>query len=214
MADQYIFGRIYCLDDVLETNQPGSRYILCEKYDRDHVIHFGRKRRFKVPAECYTLILLSHDYILERIPFDEHGECDYLKELDKQGIEYSIPAKLPPSYRKEFTRFQVAIGDVYGMGTTRAYLGNNGYAITDIGYIGDDRYTEFEIKLREGLGSMKIKDHKIVGIHGFDIPNEPFIKRILTEDVHVEDGEPLLELVREAGLSDSSDYLRFEEQME
>ncbi len=211
MVDQYISGRIYSLDAVLTTNQPGSRAILFEDGSRDHVITFGRNRKLKVPEECYTVTFLNNDYILEKIHFENNEECNYLKELDKQGIEYSIPAKLPPSYRKEYTRFEAAIGAAYWAGTRHAYLGKNGFAITDIGYIGDDRYTEFEIRLRKNLGSMKIGDHKIIGIHGVDIPNDRFLKRVLTEDVHIDDGEPLLELMKEAGLMQHFEYLRFEE---
>lgn len=212
MENKYIHGRIYSLDKILMTNQSGHRYILCGNGKRDYVIHFGRRRRFEVPEECYTVIFYDDDYKLEKILFDEKRECNYLKELDKQGVEYSIPQKLPDSHNRDYTRLQVAVGDTWWARYICAYLGRNGFAITDEGYIGDDRYTNFKINLCKNTGSMRMGDHCVKGISGFEIPKEEFIKKILTENICVEEGEPLLALIREAGLLEDIKNLRIKKQ--
>lgn len=210
MVDKCIRGRIYPLDKILVTNQPGRRYVLCGNGKRDHVVNFGRGRKFAVPEECYTVIFYDDEYKLDKILFDEKRECNYLKELDKQGIEYSIPQKLPDSHDRWYTRLQVAVGDTWWAGCECAYIGRNGFAITNVQYVGDDRYSNFEIQLCKNTGSMQIGDYSIKGIRGFEIPKEEFIEKILTEDVCVEEGEPMLALIREAGLSEDIENLRFE----
>lgn len=208
MIEKYIHGCIYPLDGVLETNQAGVRYLLCGDGKRNCVINFGRRRIFSVPEECYTVIFYDNDYKLEKILFDEKGEYNYLEGLDKQGIAYSIPKKLPESHRREYSRLWVALKATCWDRDRRAYLGRNGYAITDIGYIGDDKYTSFEIQLCKNVESLQIGGHIITGISGHEIPNDGFIKRILTEEICVEEGEPALMLMKEAGLEKDIEHLK------
>lgn len=208
MLEKYIHGHIYPLDGVLETNQSGARYLLCGEGKRNCVINFGRRRSFSVPEECYTVIFYDDDYKLEKILFDEKREYNYLEELNKQGIAYSIPKKLPESHKREYTRLQVALEATCLDRYRRAYLGRNGFAITDIGYIGDDKYTSFEIKLCKNAESLRMGDRIISGISGYEIPKDGFLKRILTEDICVEEGEPILMLMREAGLEKDIEHLK------
>ncbi len=212
MVDKCIHGRIYSLDKILTTNQPGDRYILFGNGERNYVINFGRSRKFAVPEECYTVIFYDDDYKLDKILFGENRECNYLKELDIQGVEYSIPQKLPGSRCKDYTKLQFALGETWWQAHRYAYFGRNGFAITEEGYCYDLRYSKFKIYLNKNAGSMQLGNHKVKAISGAEIPRNEFIKKSLTEDVCVEEGEPMLALIREAGLSEDIENLRIETQ--
>lgn len=198
MEEKYVHGHMYRLWEILEIDEPGARYILCGDGERDHVIYFGRGRRFKVPEECYTFIDCDGDYKLEKIIFDETGECNYLKELEKQGIEYSIVRKLPESGNRWFSRLDYAMGCVYEY--THGYIGRNGYAVTYHRMVWDDDGINFsKIDFCRNIGAIQLSGYKVCKLSEYAPFGNEVCKRLLTEKICFEDQESLRALLEEGG---------------
>jgi hypothetical protein len=204
-------GRMYCLDEVLQTeNQSGSRYILMGEGEWEGKVFFGRNRSVYVPKECYIVLFSGSSYELEKLEFDSDGNCDYLKVLKERKVAYEIPKSLPKSYNRMYTRFECAIGDTHWSRYINGFFGANGYAITDVGYIGDDRYESYEINLAQNPGSFHIGENSILEMTGEGCPKAQFIEKLLEENVQVEEGEPVITMLKEAGLEQYIEYTRFE----
>jgi hypothetical protein len=77
-----------------------------------------------------------------------------------------------------------------------------------VGYIGDDRYESYEINLAQNPRSFHIGENSILEMAGEGCPKARFIERLLEENVWVEEGEPVLAMLKEAGLE--REYTRFE----
>lgn len=198
-----IKGPMYNLDNVLEIENPvGSRYLLCADRESDYEIYFGKNRKTRVGAECYVVTIAFGTFDLDKVEFKD-GVCNYLQVLKDRGISYKIPKSLPASHRRNYTRFQCAIGCTYWSGNIYGFFGKNGFAITERSYIGDDQYQSYEINFSLNPNAFHIGEHAIGTIFGYEIPNSDFIKKLLEEDVHVENGgEPLISMLKEAGISD------------
>jgi hypothetical protein len=204
-------GRMYCLDEVLQTeNQSGSRYILMGEGEWEGKVFFGRNRSVYATKECYIVLFSGSSYELEKLEFDSNGNCDYLKVLKERKIAYEIPKSLPKSYSRMYTRFECAIGDTHWSRYINGFFGANGYAITDVGYIGDDRYESYEINMSQNPGSFHIGENSILEMTGEGCPKAQFIERLLEENVQVEEGEPVITMLKEAGLEQYIEYTRFE----
>lgn len=131
-------GRMYCLDDVLWIkNCKKSHYLLVVNGEEEYEISFGRQRKLKVPSECYIVSFAGDKFVLDKVKF-EGGKCDYLKVLKDRNISYEIPKSLPNSTGHMYSRFECAVGAAWWAPCIQGYFGLNGYAITHIGYIGDD----------------------------------------------------------------------------
>ena len=123
--------------------------------------------------------------------------------LKDRGLSYKIPKSLPASHRRNYTRFQCAIGQTYWGANIYGYFGKNGFAITERSHIGYDQYQSYEINFSLNPNAFRIGEHAIEMIFGYEIPDSDFIKKLLEEDVHVENGgEPLMSMLKEAGISD------------
>jgi hypothetical protein len=48
----------------------------------------------------------------------------------------------------------------------------------------------------------------MIGVEGYECPKKPFIEKLLEEEVHVEEGEPILAMLKEAGITRFED-IRF-----
>jgi hypothetical protein len=202
-------GRMYCLDAVLQTeNQSGPRYILFGEGDYEGKVLFGRKRSLDVPKECYIVLFSESGYELEKIEFDSEGICDYPKVLKGRKIAYEIPKSLSESYSRMYSRFERAIGYTH-WSYIHGFFGTNGYAITDVRYIGDDRYESYEINLAQNPGCFQIGKNSIIGMEGYECPRNQFIEKLLEEDVHVEEGEPVIAMLKEAGIERNMEDIRF-----
>jgi hypothetical protein len=46
-------------------------------------------------------------------------------------------------------------------------------------------------------------------MEGDDCPKSPFIEKLLEEEVHVEEGEPLIAMLKEAGITRYIEDIRF-----
>lgn len=195
-----ISGIMYSLRDVLKIeNCDAALYIMDCSYDCDNKIYFGRNRKISISDESYIVKISDGKYELEKIEFDSEGVCDYLKLLSDKNIAYWIPKKLPESRIKSYSRFENAIGKTFWSGTIRGYFGTNGHAITDVSHIGDDRYESYAIKLN--VDSLKIGDHYISYIDGYKIPNDKFIEKVLESEICLEEGEPVIAMLNEAGVT-------------
>jgi hypothetical protein len=203
-------GRMYCLDAVLQTeNQSGPRYLLFGEGNYEGEMLFGRNRRLDVPRECYIVLFSESGYEIEKIEFDDEGICDYLKVLRERKTPYQIPKSLSKSLSRMYSRFECAIGHTHWSGYIHGFFGTNGYAITDVGYIGDDCYESYEINLEKNPGCFQIGGNSILGMEGYDCPKSPFIEKLLEEEVHVEEGEPLIAMLKEAGITRYIDDIHF-----
>lgn len=204
-----IKGRLYCLDKVLKTGDgTESNYLLVADGEAGYEISFGRNRKLHVSSECYFVALTQDKYTLDKITFDG-GMCDYLKVLRDRNIVYEIPKSLPASINKMYSRFQCAVGDTWWSKSIHGFFGENGYGITDVGYIGDDKYENYEICFCLNPESFRIGEHAIKAMSGVEVPKDFFIERLLDEVVHVEEGEPLVNLLREAGIWRHIEHIQF-----
>lgn len=202
-----IKGRMYCLNNVLEIkNVKASHYLLIDEEDKQNCeISFGRQRKLKVSSESYVVALTTDGkYNLDKINFNDEGKCDYLTVLKERKIAYEIPKKLPESTNPGLlSRFECAIDR--DLNIICGFFGKNGYATTKLSYVGFDKWEAFEICLNED--SFHIGNFSISKISGDTIPNNHFIERLLEEDVRVEEGEPVVALFMEAGVS--REFLEF-----
>lgn len=204
-------GRMYCLNTILKiTNFKGSIYILFGIEDCIRSICFGRNRKLYVPKDSYIVRITEDDFELEKIEFDCGGECDYLKWLSKNNIEYEIHKILPVSIDPEYSQFESAIGLTHWSGKTSGFFGKNGYAITKYFY-GDDELCEaFKINLKKSPGVFYIGENMITRMTGEKIPDYRFIEKLLMEEVRVQEGKPFLEMLRKARILGDLEHIRFE----
>ena len=183
-----ITGKLLCLDDVLNTSQGGSRYLLIDDLEKDnsYTISFGTRRKVNVPKNSKIVHISDNGiYKIEDIQFDENKSCNYLNELGKRKIEYEIPKKLEESSSRYYTRFENAIGLGYWEPRYTGYFGNNGYAITKVGYIGYDRYDSFIIDLHQRLGSVCINDSILLRLQSSWDITKSFIDKLLMNELHM-----------------------------
>lgn len=204
-----IKGRLYCLDKVLKTGDgTESSYLLVADGEAGYEISFGRNRKLHVSSECYFVALTQDKYTLDKITFDR-GMCDYLKVLRDRNIVYEIPKSLPASINRMYSRFECAVGDTWWSRSVHGFFGVNGYAITDVGYIGDDRYENYEICFCINPGSFHVGEHTIKMMSGIEVPKDFFIEKLLEEVVHVEEGGALVNLLKEAGVWRHIEQIQF-----
>ena len=207
--ESMIAGRMYCLDSVLEIkNYEGINYILLGEGSYEYSIYFGRNRKLDIPKDSYIVHITEDEYKLEKIEFDGM-ECNYLKKLKENNIYYDIPKSLQKSIHRWYSRFECAIGATYWDGNIKGFFGKNGYAITELSYIGDDRYESFEINLNKSKGSLYINEHMIIRMTGYDSPNEQFIKKLLMEEIDL-DSKAFSAMLREVGKLNEFEYITFE----
>ena len=206
-----IKGNMYPLNKVLKIgSEPGeSHYLLLAEGDTGYEISFGRRRTMQVSSNSYIVTVSEDKYHLDKIAFDG-GTCHYVRELKAKNIPHEIPAKLPESNSRIYSRLQCAVGDTWWSPRVRGFFGSNGYAITDVGYIGDDKYESYRINLCINPGAFRIGKNSITGITGHEIPNDAFIIKLLEETVAVEEGDPLLALFKDAGVWRNIEDIRFE----
>lgn len=205
-----IKGSMYYLDEVLQIREgEESHYLLVADGDAGYEISFGRNRKLNVSSECFIVSIDTEDkYTLEKIDFDGGMICNYLKVLKDKHIPYTIPKSLPASIDKLYSRFECAVGDTWWAGRIHGFFGTNGYAITDVGYIGDDRYENYEICFCLNQ-SFHIGEHAVKTMSGAEIPKDFFIERLLEEVVYVEEGAPLIDLLKEAGICRHIEHIQF-----
>ena len=204
-----IKGRMYCLDEVLKTGEgTESHFLLVADGEAGYEISFGRNRKLHVSSECYFVALTQDKYTLDKITFDG-GMCDYLKVLRDRNIVYEIPKSLPASINRMYSRFECAVGDTWWSRSVHGFFGVNGYAITDVGYIGDDRYENYEICFCINPGSFHVGEHIIKMMSGIEVPKDFFIEKLLEEVVHVEEGGALVNLLKEAGVWRHIEQIQF-----
>ncbi|WP_270511635.1 hypothetical protein [Holdemanella biformis] len=123
------------------------------------------------------MALDEEKYTLDKIVFNK-GMCDYLKVLKDRNISHEIPTSLPASIDRMYSRFECAVGATWWSQSIRGFFGVNGYAITYVGYIGDDRYESYDICFCANTTSFHIGVHAIKMISGFEIPKDCFIEKL------------------------------------
>lgn len=178
-------------------------------FKEEYEISFGRQRKLKVPSECYIVSFAGDKFVLDKVKF-EGGKCDYLKVLKDRNISYEIPKSLPNSTGHMYSRFECAVGAAWWAPCIQGYFGLNGYAITHIGYIGDDRYESYEICFSLNPGSFRIGEHEIIRISGYEVPKDTFIEKLLEEEIRVEEGESVISFFEDAGVGRDIENIRFE----
>lgn len=206
-----IVGKMLCLKNVLAIEDECSlKYILLGEGASDYEISFGKNRKLNVPLECYIVTILGDEFELDKIIFDNDKKCNYLEVLKERKVKYEIPKSLPESSNRMYSRFRCAIGDTYWSNHMRGFFGTNGYAITDVHYIGDDRYENYMISLSLNPDSFRIGEHFIQRIRGYKIPKDEFIIKLLEENVQIEESVELLSMLKDDELEQDIKNIRFQ----
>ena len=211
MEKNILSGRMYCLDEVVDIEDAAcSIYLLRTDGNCDKEISFGRNRKINVPKESYIIKLSDSWYKIEKIEFDSDGKCDYLKNLKEKGVSYTIPKRLEPSISRMYSRFECAIGATWWSKCTHGYFADNGYAMESVGYIGDDRYEDFVLVLNQHTCVFKIGNSIINSMTCCKVPTLDFIEEVLGNGIHVDEGEEMLKLLKQAGLLEVMEYIEFD----